>query len=150
MILHPLATFSLILKHIHTLIHAAKTKSSLFFLEGWGGFCTSRAFCLGSLFKHDMSRSIETCGGTEMWRSTRPSRSARQKRSPSPGWGRWGGGATQIDAALNEQRIMLATSVERALKNSCFVSGMAVVRLCIHWIIYQASQPDWGIESLLA
>lgn len=38
----------------------------------------------------------------------------------------------QIDAALNEQRIMLATSVERALKNSCFVSGMAVVRLCIH------------------
>lgn len=40
--------------------------------------------------------------------------------------------ATQIDAALNEQRIMLATSVERALKNSCFVSGMAVVRLCIH------------------
>lgn len=42
------------------------------------------------------------------------------------------GRATQIDAALNEQRIMLATSVERALKNSCFVSGMAVVRLCIH------------------
>lgn len=40
--------------------------------------------------------------------------------------------AMQIDAALNEQRIMLATSVERALKNSCFVSGMAVVRLCIH------------------
>lgn len=35
-------------------------------------------------------------------------------------------GAMQIDAALNEQRIMLATSVERALKNSCFVSGMAL------------------------
>lgn len=38
----------------------------------------------------------------------------------------------QIDAALNEQRIMLATSVEHAFKNSCFVSGMAVVRVCIH------------------
>lgn len=34
--------------------------------------------------------------------------------------------AMQIDAALNEQRIMLATSVKRALKNSCFVSGMAL------------------------
>lgn len=40
--------------------------------------------------------------------------------------------AMQISAALNEQRIMLARSVERALKNSCFVSGMVVVRLCIH------------------
>lgn len=65
MIFYPLATFSisLVLKHIHTLIHAAKTKSSLFFWRV-GVFSTSSACCLGSVFKHDMSRSIEMCGGT--------------------------------------------------------------------------------------
>lgn len=37
----------------------------------------------------------------------------------------------QMDAALNEQRIMLATSAEHALKNSCFVVGTVVLPVCV-------------------
>lgn len=137
---------TLTLKRVHTLVPAAKTKSDL----SWS-FSATDTHCLKLVLKHDISRSIVTCGGTLIgsstsvsvcWPPTCISTSTRQ-RSPLPGRESCvRSGTMQIDAALNEQRIMLATSVERALKNSCFVSGMAVVRLCIHWIIYQASQTE--------
>lgn len=79
--------------------------------------------------EHDVLRSALMCGETQMSPDCyfHHCLSVYGDSYPYLGESYARSSTAQFDAPLNEQRIMLATSVERALKNSCFVFGMAVV-----------------------